>query len=156
MPAMATAPGRRRPAIRARLVIRRGDAVLLARHRHPDREFWCFPGGGVEPGETAAAAALREAEEETGLRVALLGLCYVQDRPEAESIDLFFAAEVTGGDMRLGADPERAEQAPVLAELRWVRRAELARLPVLPAGLAAALADGRCAGWGTLPVPGAG
>lgn len=29
---------------------------------------WHFPGGGVEPGETAATAAAREMEEETGFR----------------------------------------------------------------------------------------
>jgi 8-oxo-dGTP pyrophosphatase MutT (NUDIX family) len=32
--------------------------------------WWITPGGGMEPGEDARAAALREAFEETGLRVA--------------------------------------------------------------------------------------
>jgi 8-oxo-dGTP pyrophosphatase MutT (NUDIX family) len=38
-------------------------------HR-PDQSFWFTAGGGVEPGEELAAAAVRELREETGLYVA--------------------------------------------------------------------------------------
>lgn len=34
---------------------------------HP--ETWCFPGGSIEPGEGARAAARREAREEVGVNV---------------------------------------------------------------------------------------
>jgi dTDP-glucose pyrophosphorylase/8-oxo-dGTP pyrophosphatase MutT (NUDIX family) len=37
--------------------------------RRSDCGWWCLPGGRVDPGETVLATALREAEEETGLRV---------------------------------------------------------------------------------------
>jgi 8-oxo-dGTP pyrophosphatase MutT (NUDIX family) len=63
----------------ARAVLLDGDRVLLLRHTY--MPGWHFPGGGVEPGETAEEAARREAEEETGFRVegsmSLLGL-YLQ------------------------------------------------------------------------------
>lgn len=68
---------RRRMVIGARAVLIDADGrVLLLRHTY--MPGWHFPGGGVEPGETAAEAARREAEEETGFRVEgamrLLGL----------------------------------------------------------------------------------
>ncbi|ODS91829.1 MAG: hypothetical protein BGO83_26435 [Devosia sp. 66-14] len=68
---------RRRMVIGARAVLIDADGrVLLLRHTY--MPGWHFPGGGVEPGETAAEAARREAEEETGFRVdgqmRLLGL----------------------------------------------------------------------------------
>ena len=154
---MDSAFPRRRSTLRARLVIRdgaaEGPAVLLARHERPGGAFWCFPGGGVEPGESAADAAVREAREETGLEVALEGVCYLQDRPEADAVDVFFAARPIGGTLRLGSDPERADGPAVLAALRFVPLIELAGLRVLPEGLAAALADGRCGAWGRLPLP---
>ncbi|CAN7633711.1 NUDIX domain-containing protein [Devosia sp. LjRoot16] len=70
---------RRRMVLGTRAVLLDGNRVLLLRHTY--MPGWHFPGGGVEPGETAEDAARREAEEETGLRVEgpmrLLGL-YLQ------------------------------------------------------------------------------
>jgi 8-oxo-dGTP diphosphatase len=57
------------PAIAAAVIIDDGH-VLLVRRRVPESGLeWTFPSGKVEPGETAEAAAVREALEETGLTV---------------------------------------------------------------------------------------
>jgi 8-oxo-dGTP pyrophosphatase MutT (NUDIX family) len=50
-------------------VVRRGDDVLLV-HR-PKYDDWTLPKGKLDPGETDEQAALREVEEETGLRCRL-------------------------------------------------------------------------------------
>ena len=44
------------------------EVLLVHRPRYGD---WSFPKGKLEPGEDPEAAALREVEEETGLRCAL-------------------------------------------------------------------------------------
>lgn len=59
----------------ARVILVRGEEVLLIRHTY--REGWFFPGGGVEKGETLEAAARREAGEEARVdvrEVTLLGV----------------------------------------------------------------------------------
>lgn len=52
-------------------------ALLVRRRNPPDAGLWGFPGGHVEPGETALAAAARELHEETGLTAS--PLCYIDN-----------------------------------------------------------------------------
>ena len=58
----------------AAYVVCRDEAgrLLLTRFAapgHPDDGKWTMPGGGMEWGETPEATAIREVEEETGLKV---------------------------------------------------------------------------------------
>lgn len=50
-----------------RVMLIDGDRVLLIRHTYVPG--WQFPGGGIEPRETAEDSARREVLEETGYRV---------------------------------------------------------------------------------------
>jgi 8-oxo-dGTP diphosphatase len=47
------------------VVVRDGRVLLVHRDRYDD---WSLPKGKLEPGETFEVAALREVEEETGVR----------------------------------------------------------------------------------------
>lgn len=63
---MTESPRRPIAAILA-VVLRDGRFLLVRRSHRPDAGKWGFPGGKIEPGETIAAAALRELAEETGV-----------------------------------------------------------------------------------------
>lgn len=56
------------------------DGRVLLTQRE-DFEVWCLPGGGVDPGETLAQAAIREVREETGIEVELERLVGMYSRP---------------------------------------------------------------------------
>ena len=53
------------------IILKKDDQVLLIKRCNTDwaAEFWNFPGGLVESGETLLHAAIRETEEEIGVTV---------------------------------------------------------------------------------------
>ena len=97
--------------------------VLL--QRRGDTGGWFVIGGGIDPGETAAEAAVREAFEETGLRVEATRLSGVITSPVVEYpngdrcvyVTTTFRCRVVGGEMR--ADGEES------LELAWFDPNEL-------------------------------
>ncbi len=57
---------------RAQCIVVRENRLLMVKHCHQDDEWWCLPGGGIEPGEEPAEAAIRELEEECKVRGKIL------------------------------------------------------------------------------------
>lgn len=61
------------------ICFRERDVLLIRRGKPPFQGGWSIPGGRIEFGETAEAAALRELKEETGISAHLCGLVDVVD-----------------------------------------------------------------------------
>jgi 8-oxo-dGTP diphosphatase len=112
------------PLIGVGAVIVEGDRVLLVKRGHPPLAGeWSIPGGVLEVGEMLREAAVREAQEETGLTVAPSELLGVYDRVLREGsrvlyhyvlID-FLCRRVTG-ELKPGSDAD---------EVRWFCREEI-------------------------------
>lgn len=68
------------PLVGASVVVRDGDRILLVKRAgEPGRGLWGVPGGLVNLGEKVEDAALREAREETGLKIRIDGIFDVVD-----------------------------------------------------------------------------
>jgi 8-oxo-dGTP diphosphatase len=65
------------------VIIEVGDRIVLIRRKHPP-PGWAIPGGFIDAGEKAQVAAVREALEETGLRVTLTDLLGVYSDPSRD------------------------------------------------------------------------
>lgn len=129
----------------ARVLIRneRGE-LLLCRSRNG--KAWVPPGGTLDPGETLALAAVREAEEEAGVAVSLGPLIYLQEfRPAGRAehvVEIAFGAAAIsdrpGPSARVepAGPAERPWQAWQIQDVdgprrlcRWFTREEVAALP---------------------------
>ncbi|HZU16420.1 MAG TPA: NUDIX domain-containing protein [Candidatus Dormibacteraeota bacterium] len=114
-----------RPAVRV-LLLDPADRVLLVHHLDPDTgfEWWAAPGGGVRPGESPEAAALRELEEETGARGVELGPCVWRREIEFPSRgrtirqqERFYVARAAAFEPRPAG--VQADELATLIEQRW-------------------------------------
>lgn len=80
-----------------------GDRVLLClRNIEPRHGFWTLPAGFLELGETTAAGAIRETEEEAGARIDLEGLYTVLNVVKAGQVHLFYRARLLDTDFAPG------------------------------------------------------
>jgi ADP-ribose pyrophosphatase len=98
-----------------------GKLVLVKRGVEPGKGKWSIPGGAVELGERVRDAAVREAKEECGLDIELVGdtpmdaidniIVDENKRLQYHYIILQFLARPRVGTLRSGSDA---------AEVRWV------------------------------------
>jgi len=110
-------------------VIRRGEHYLLIRRAEgvPAPGAWCFPGGAVEPGESSAAAIVREVAEEVGLEVTAQEQVWEWTGEGGRLVLDWWRVEVVGGELR--ADPAE------VAEVRWLTPSEIRQTPGALPGL---------------------
>ena len=103
------------------------DGRLLMLRRSASKDHapgeWEPGSGRVESGETPVEAVHREAREETGLDVEILGVVdtfhYYRGAAREEAIGIAFHCRAIGGDLRLSAEHDAAEWVPFdrIAEL---------------------------------------
>ena len=85
------------------------ERILLTRRE--DNGRWCLPGGGMDPGESAAEACVREVLEETGLVARAIRLVGIYTTPDLlveypdgnkiQPVAFSFEVEITGGELGL-------------------------------------------------------
>ena len=99
------------------IVVIDGQVVLIKRGREPFKGMYALPGGIVEYGETVEECAVREFEEETGMKTRVLDLVGVYsaaDRdPRGHFITLAFNLQPIGGTLRGGDDAAEALLFPL-------------------------------------------
>ena len=95
------------------IVLREGRLLLMRRAGGHETSTWSTPGGHLDFGETPAACAARETEEETGVRVSCLQFVAItNDLFEATGkhyITIWMRAESSVGDPVIGTPGEVAE-----------------------------------------------
>lgn len=136
LPLFTVEPGEDAPA---------ASVLLIRQYRHAAaRPLWEIPAGTLEPGEDARACAVRELEEEAGLRAGELrplGTVHTSPGFTDERIHLFLAVDPGPGEKR--PEPEetiRSEVMPLSRALAMVEEGSVEDAKTVTALLLAARA----------------
>jgi ADP-ribose pyrophosphatase YjhB (NUDIX family) len=137
--------------VRPCAVLIEDEKVLCISCKYEDGEYFLFPGGGLEAGETMGEAAVREMFEETGLIVDIKKLIYVNDwikdrKTNTRVLNMFFLVERKGGDII----PGEKDNGKV-KEIKWVLLKHLKELDLRPAYVAERLHEDYKKGFPTAP-----
>jgi NAD+ diphosphatase len=110
------------------VLVRRGEQILLARHRSSPAPFFTALAGFLEAGESAEEAVHREVAEEVGLQVRDIRYFGSQSWPFPHSLMIAFTAEYAGGDIVVDQHE--------IAEARWFGPGDA--IPRFPPGISIA------------------
>ena len=133
------------------ILIEENKLALIERHR-AGRRYFAFPGGGVDEGETPEQAAIREAEEELGIIVAIkqkVAKVIFNGKPQ-----YYFLAQKLSGEFGSGTGEEYGEYNPEHGTYHpvWMPLADVPNNNVLPRELAELVVRSVKEGWSAEPV----
>lgn len=115
---MTTETTTEKPGISAAIIVKDGAVLLVRRAVSEGELMWQFPAGGIEAGESAEDAAVRETAEETGLSVKAVRLLGERVHPKTGRAMSYTACEVVEGKARVADDEE-------LDAVAWVSHDEI-------------------------------
>jgi NAD+ diphosphatase len=107
------------------IIDEKNDSILLTRYAGREYKKYALVAGFVEMGESAEAAAKREAMEETGLEITDLEYFATQPWGFAQNLLIGYFAKVSGSR-------EIKMDASELSEAVWVKREDV---PAQPGGI---------------------
>ena len=141
---------------RAGIVLIEDDKVALIERHRAGLDYFVFPGGGVDEGESPEQAAIREAMEELGIEVVVRQK--VAEIHFDTSTQVYFLVDRISGEFGTGAgeeftdsdpnDPEEGIYIPI-----WMPIEELSQHEkIYPSALAKLAVQSKVSGWGNEPV----
>ncbi len=122
-----------RTGVRVSAIIIRKGKVLLIRRRKPGKEYWVFPSGGVEDGETQEETLIREVKEETNLNVLNYKEAFVAPYSLlGNTKHPFYHCEVGEGEPEIIGEEKDINSDSDQYHLEWVELNRLASYNLIP------------------------
>ena len=100
------------------------------------QEYYTFPGGGLEEGETLEEAVIREIKEEFGINVKVIKKLYELENTKLHMKEYFFLCEYLDGEFGTGDgeefsnNPEYKDSGEYIPEI--VKAEDIKKLVLLP------------------------
>jgi 8-oxo-dGTP pyrophosphatase MutT (NUDIX family) len=115
---------------RAVAVVIRDQRLLVIHRQKNGTAYVTLPGGGVEPGETAETACVRELQEETGLRGTVEE--HLLTLSNAGRVEHYFRVDAPAGEPVLGGEEAEANSPTNRYDPAWLPLAELPAAELKP------------------------
>lgn len=121
-----------RTSVRA-IIIQNNNILLIHRVKN-NKEYWVFPGGGLEETDSSQEEGLkRECIEELGVDVQV-GKFIKQRMYDENQVDLFYECNIVGGVVGTGKGPEYDRDVSIsgVYKVEWIQIKDLSRMNVFP------------------------
>ncbi|MEU6552076.1 NUDIX hydrolase [Streptomyces sp. NPDC046915] len=106
------------PALSMAVIVNDGKLLMIRRSEREGDLLWALPGGGIEAGETPEEAAVREALEETGLKVEAITVIGQRIHPKTGRDMSYTACRVIDGEAHVA-------DADELDAIEWITLDEI-------------------------------
>ncbi len=105
--------------------------ILLVKQRKNKKDYWLLPGGGIEFGESAVDALVRELKEEINVEIEnpifLLLNENIDPKGQKHLIQLIF-----GANIKKGMEPSISQKEENILELKYFSSSELENIEIRP------------------------
>lgn len=100
------------------------------------QEYYTFPGGGLEEGETLEEGTIREIKEEFGIDVKVVKKLYELESKRFNQKEYFFLCEYVSGKFGTGQGPEFSNNPKYIDSGKYlpeiIKKEEIKNIPLLP------------------------
>lgn len=100
------------------------------------QEYYTFPGGGLEEGETPEEGTIREIKEEFGINVKVVKKLYEMQSERFNQKEIFYLCEYVDGEFGTGDGPEFSNNPKYIDSGKYlpeiIKREEVENILLLP------------------------
>lgn len=100
------------------------------------QEYYTFPGGGLEEGETPEEGCIREIKEEFGIDVKVVKKLYEMESEKFNQKEIFYLCEYISGEFGTGEGPEFSNNPKYVDSGKYlpeiIKREDVENLLLLP------------------------
>lgn len=121
-----------RTGTRVSAIIIKDNEILLIHRRKNGEEYWVFPGGGVEKGESWENAMRREVLEETGLPAISIKFAFMSLNDLDNKEHPFYHCQIAVGEPYLAGEERDRHSESDWYKLEWIDIKNLPDLKLLP------------------------
>ena len=114
--------------VRCAGIVIKDNKILLVKSDYDNKIYWILPGGGLHIGESLKGCVKREVFEETGIKVKVGKLIFIDETCSQQSpmIHFTYLCEPQNDDLILGSDPD--QKRDVIKDVKYFDMSDIPKM----------------------------